>query len=121
MGADLLVMSINWTKKKGEKPLKGFRRRCDQIDSAIDKIKMVPASDQLDDIMPGAVGRPSVEEYKQYLYDRVDELRESWGGRDSAYLRYGNQEVFLTGGLSWGDSPCETFDILSNLAYARVC
>ncbi len=121
MGADLLVMSIHWTRlRHGEKPETGFRRRCERIDIKIDQLKKVPGPDQLEDIMGGWVDRPTLDEYKQYLYDRVDDLRESWGGRDSVYLCYGDQGVFLTGGMSWGDSPGETFDILLNLAYAKV-
>jgi len=124
MGADLLVMSIHWTQKKKEKPEKGFQTRCAQIDCAIDRITRIPHEDRLMDINPDYQDTwaelPTVDEYKQYLYDLVDELRKAWGARDTAFLQYGDQRVFLTGGMSWGDSPGETFDLLTKLSYAGV-
>lgn len=124
MGADLLVMSIHWTQKKREKPEKGFQNRCAAIDCAIDRITRIPHEDRLMDINPDYQNTwaelPTVDQYKQYLYDLVDELRKTWGDRDTVFLQYGDQRVFLTGGMSWGDSPGETFDLLTMLSYAGV-
>lgn len=137
MGQDLLLLSLDWKKKGKESPDKGFRRTLDQIDKRIDKLDELPVPGDIDDVSGGSwtwVERISFKEvvddegsvvtldaYKQYLYDLVDQLRNSWDSRDTVcFLVGGEYWVFVTGGGSWGDSPSETYDVLSKLYAARV-
>jgi hypothetical protein len=62
----------------------------------------------------------TLDGYKQCLYDLVDEIRLAWDARDTALQLVGNRYILITGGMSWGDSPGETFDALSKLYAAGV-
>jgi hypothetical protein len=138
MGADLILMALSWKPSKKEKlPEEGFRGALDAIDNRIDKIKKMPDQNDLLDISNGAWVMSSDEEgnrdvtddegnsislddYKQHLYDLVDELRHNWGARDTTLI-FGKQETFfVAGGMSWGDSPGETYDVMLHLSQAGV-
>ena len=132
MGADLLLLTLDW-KPKGPKetPEKGFRRTCDGMDKKIDKVKKMPDENDLCDISGGTwSGKPPTDEdsgeevtldvYKQHLYDLVDELRGCWNCRTVVWFKAGDRWVFATGGMSWGEAPSEVYELLSKLYSAGV-
>ncbi len=47
----------------------------------------------------------------------LDTLEEAYAGgaRDSMFITIGHLRVFITGGMSWGDSPSDTFEAISSL------
>jgi hypothetical protein len=49
--------------------------------------------------------------YRDALLGYVDELERAWGAeyRQSFIFRVRTADVFITGGTSWGDDPCEEF------------
>ena len=134
MGADFCIMTLDWKQKaKNESTEKGFLRTCKEMDGRINKIKRMPASDLLEDVNPdwhhdanGTVvssvsgNKIMLSDYKDYVYSLVNMLRDSWGGRDNTVILVGNHFVFITGGMTWGDSPGDTFDVLVKLNYAGV-
>jgi hypothetical protein len=132
MGADFLVMTMSWKPKTKREGLEqGFLRSCKDIDKRIRAMKKYPSCDP-DSINPdwnnreGSVWRDDTDEpvtlaeVKKVLHARVKDLRDSWGARDNTITPEKGVYVFITGGMSWGDSPTETFDVLSVLAYAGV-
>lgn len=133
MGADFLCMVLDWERKgKRESMEDGWKRTLDAIDKRIDKIKRLPSLNDIDDIsggewqntedgiVDGNADILTIDGYQTYLYDLVDSLRSCWGGRDNTVILLGNRFVFITGGMSWGDSPTDTFNILTRLQAAGI-
>lgn len=56
------------------------------------------------------------------LRAELDDLKTRWtdGGRDFDCFDVGNKLVIVTGGFSWGDSPCELFDTIRKLSLSGV-
>ena len=133
MGADLLVLTLDWPKRK-EDLHRGFLKRCDEIDNCIDRLKKMSFGHEPCDVNPDwglkdnkvmdmgvtPAKKVTLGQYKRYLHDLVDEFRGAWGGRDTVVQAIDNRWVFITGGMSWGDSPGETYAVLSKLYYAGV-
>jgi hypothetical protein len=132
VGSDLLIMTMSWKpKSKREGLADGFLRCCKNIDNRIRALKKYPSCDP-DNINPdwnnrgGPVWRDdtdepvTLDEVKKVLHDRVKDLRDSWGARDTTITTEKGVRVFITGGMSAGDSPGETFDVLCVLSYAGV-
>lgn len=136
MGADLCIMALDWKQKtKNESMEKGFLRTCKEIDGRIRKIKKLPTPETMMDINNNWGPNPegpdgsmmdehdepiNVEMYQAYLHSLVEDLRRCYGGRDSTVIMVGGHFVFITGGMTWGDSPGDTFDVLVKLNYAGV-
>ena len=136
MGADLLILTLDWPTRKGQSHEEGFIQCCEAIDKRIDKIKKVDFNggdpSQINDDWElcgdktvwytGTEEAPEVtlDQYKQCLYDLVDEIRLSWGGRDTTFHTIGNWSILITGGMSYGDSPTDTFGMLTKLYAAGV-
>lgn len=53
------------------------------------------------------------------VIEDIDEIEKLWGGeeyRDTIRAGMGPVEFLMSGGMSWGDSPTETFDVLNRFA-----
>jgi hypothetical protein len=53
------------------------------------------------------------------LHRSVEKLEEALEGRQFALLGMGGTDVYLTGGLSWGDSPTQAFELVDHLRCVR--
>lgn len=55
---------------------------------------------------------------KECLHSDLKSLEEAAAGkyRDASVLSIGRLNVLMTGGMSWGDSPSETYETISHLA-----
>jgi hypothetical protein len=136
MGAEFCIMTLDWlVKGKSESMKKGFERTCKEIDGRIKKIKRFPSTEQMMDVnstwSPDPDGPPlamldehnkplTLKMYKNHLHFLVANLRDRWDGRDSTVIKVAGHFILITGGMTWGDSPGETFDILVKLSYAGV-
>jgi hypothetical protein len=51
------------------------------------------------------------------LQKALEHLEAAWGGeyRDAVVLTIGDTQTLVTGGISWGDSPGPTYDVVSLL------
>ena len=51
------------------------------------------------------------------LIDDIDRLKDGWkdGNRECIVFEHKGDKLLITGGLSWGDNPTETFGAISDL------
>ena len=51
------------------------------------------------------------------LIDDIDTLKRGWddGSRECITFEHKGDKILITGGLSWGDNPTETFGAISDL------
>jgi len=137
MGAELSLLTLDWKVKKDkngmmESPERGFRRACEEINQRIDKLKKMPVGNDMSDISGSAwsCDDPPIDEdsgkevtlavYKQHLHDLVADLQRGWDNRDTTWFKIGDRWVFATGGMSYGDSPGDTYSLLNKLYTAGV-
>ncbi|HEX3735216.1 MAG TPA: hypothetical protein VHU86_08680 [Solirubrobacterales bacterium] len=53
------------------------------------------------------------------LHRQLDELERSFEGREFTWITVRGADVYVTGGLSWGDSPTHAFEIVDRLRAVR--
>lgn len=49
------------------------------------------------------------------LHRRLDELEQALDGREFNWITVRGANVYVTGGLSWGDSPTQAFKVVNRL------
>lgn len=56
------------------------------------------------------------------LIDDIDTLKRGWdtGNRECIIFEHNGDKMLITGGLSWGDNPTETFGAISDLDRADI-
>lgn len=54
-------------------------------------------------------GFASLSEARGWLQELITQLEDSWDNRDTIELDLGGAIYVCTGGLSWGDSPTDTY------------
>lgn len=56
------------------------------------------------------------------LIDDIDALKRSWehGNRECIIFNHKRDKMLITGGMSWGDNPTETFGVISDLDEAGI-
>lgn len=120
MGADLIVAFVSLDRKKTPKWGKGF--------AFIDKLAKKPMKDwpaeyrerMACDDPDFCDGNPGT--HIEDLKKRLTNLKQAWEGgfRDTVLFDVGGKTVLLTGGMSWGDTPGETFDDIETLLIVGV-
>lgn len=66
----------------------------------------------------GEKGETDVDDVVKHLKEQVEDVRFAWNGgyvRDAAVFERGHEKLLVTGGLSWGDDPTETFTAIQDL------
>lgn len=109
MGADMLVACFS-------EPCKGrFRPRWNEAKKAVKAAAVNWAKNGL----PNALDHMEVDEACNHVIGCLDQLKEAYNGgcgsRELVYLEYPPHRVWLTGGVSWGDSPSEIYDVIYDL------
>lgn len=101
MGADLLIISVPYPSDKDWKP--DFERGRAFIKELREEWEKGGQSD--------------AEEEAESLESYLDEFEEIWEGgrRDTTTHTFGAQDAIITGGMSWGDNPTESYSVISYL------
>tara|TARA_R100000008_G_C3580403_1_gene168119 strand:+ start:948 stop:1367 length:420 start_codon:yes stop_codon:yes gene_type:complete len=113
MGADFTMQKFPSFTMTSERETK-FRETIDNI-----------SQEQYEELREDLFFDDEDENYiKQSLLDSVVEANGSAYGRevapDTAYTPEGKEyEILVTGGMSWGDSPTETYDIFWRASYVE--
>jgi hypothetical protein len=108
MGADLLIAAL--VIDAGREPDFAAAR------AALDLLhqEQVEIPDQFSDHDPGT--EAGLEAISESLCDSLAELEEALQeSRELASFELRGATVFLTGGMSWGDTPTELFDTFNRL------
>jgi hypothetical protein len=106
MGADFLVAGVEYPKGKRDELVRLLRIWTPEsfpIDPAL--VAEAYANEEDDDEEPS----PLQKDVNKLIQHLTEESRES----DTMYLRH--SEVLLTGGMSWGNSPTDFFQVLEHL------
>lgn len=59
------------------------------------------------------------EDEKEMIKDAIEIINnfsECFNGRDVVVLKYPERSILLSGGMSWGDSPTDSYDIISKFS-----
>ena len=118
MGGDMAV--AYFTLPKGEDPEAGKQRIIDAVSSlgeeALDEL-LWDALESIADsyVMDEEEDEVPPEEAKRIILRVVEEGFNRIPFRDVAHLTIGDREVYLTGGLTWGDSPTDSYDPFQRL------
>lgn len=117
MGADLILAHIWTTKSDAELDWDAGLRsietlKYDEVEDP-ENFEDYPDDDPDDDVFMEKYIRP------QMLED-WEEFKNLWAvpvnlGRDVDLCTFGPVRVLITGGMSWGDSPTDTFDTLNRI------
>ena|ERR1035437_7473744 len=117
MGADFILSHI-WTMKKDEEIDWDAGIRAIDI-LAFDDVQDILSFLEEDDYASLDAERAAMEsEVRPQLRADWAEFRALWTGpmpRDADLCTFGPVKVLLSGGMSWGDSPTDTFDLLYRL------
>jgi len=95
MGADLLIHTLMWDKKR-KLDFKAGHRVIDEMDDD-------------DSLNAECVCKEDLHAALKDVEDSLD------GSRDAFTFDLLHLNVFITGGMSWGDSPTETYNSVQNL------
>lgn len=71
------------------------------------------------DVVKGFADDP--EEARDYIRYAIDAILAGDEPNDTGTLWINHQEYIVTGGMSWGDGPTESFDDIWLLDYSGVC
>jgi len=62
-----------------------------------------------------------LEEFRDHMRERLDELEDGYlDRRDVGYILHKGEWIILAGGLSWGDSPSDAYNIINDLRCGGV-
>jgi len=116
MGADMLVAAL--TIPHGAEP------KWSRGTKVIERLERTPLRKWPKEYIEGqAVEKFGKEErYAQArkLYEDFDLLRNIRDDREFACIRIGPLDVYVTGGLSWGDPPTDAFSAVDRLYEAGI-
>jgi len=100
MGADLLLNWVTWDKSRKLNWAAGHK-----------------AVDALETDENGEITTEGGDITKESLHEDLKSLEEACAGkyRDASGITVGRLNVLMTGGMSWGDSPGDTYETLSHL------
>lgn len=114
MGADFCTIRI--AIKKEQKP--NFRKGY----SLISKLAKTPYEKWTAEYRERFNDIVDTKDEAYVLKGDLDDLKKRWtkGGRDFDYFNVGDRKVFITGGFTWGDEPCELWNTLDRLISSGV-
>lgn len=101
MGADLLMATLTWDADR--------------------KLDWKAGHEAIDELKPDEDGHlecdTSLELTKEQFHDVLDNVKQAVAGdfRDADVMCIGHLNVLYSGGMSFGDSPAETFDAINVL------
>ena len=111
MGADFLLAGV-----RAESPEKARERLAKLSDNQV--------MDACEAVLGWDVGEESqnpADECRQRIEYAIDAILVGYEPRDTGTLVIHRQEYIVTGGLSWGDSPTDSFEDVMLLDYSGVC
>jgi hypothetical protein len=108
MGADMLIASL--VIPSGVQPdFAAAHRRVDAVISADiedpDEFLELPDPDTIEGLLA----------LRDDLHRCLAELEQALFGREFTWSEVRDAQVYVTGGLSWGDSPTEAFELVNRL------
>ena len=122
MGADLLIYRPAFDRGKNR------QRKPKWKDALQAAMEVVPTKDDyhfeehIDDLKNPS--EDQVHALRVYLHGQVKEFKEIWEGndvpRDVVTCVLGPYELLITGGMSWGDSPGETYQLIDSLVMSGL-
>lgn len=110
MGADFLMFRLVWDKDTKINFKKGYK--------FIDSLEIKDLAQSVLEIGCGETDKENLKQAKDYLADNLRELEVAFtkGRRDADSFEEGNLRFFVTGGMSWGDSPTDLYNNLCNIS-----
>lgn len=112
MGADMLIASL--VIGEGQRPeFKAAHRAVDALTAA----EVVEAEEFCD--LPDLATSEGLRTLREDLHLRLDELERALDSREFTWTSVRGATVYVTGGLSWGESPTEAFDVVDRLRAVR--
>lgn len=115
MGADMCLMVIAHPRGKKIDLAKGMRYIDHLTDSDVTNAKDDPSFEFFDFQALNEPDALDLEGYKDLLRTLATEVVESLNRRDVTTLRIFGWELYVTGGMTWGDDPTETFNLWNQL------
>jgi hypothetical protein len=112
MGADMLIASL--AIEQGLDPDFAAAHRVVEVITG----DRVEEADEFDDL-PDLDSPEGLLALRADLHDRLDQLEQALCGREFTWTTVRGANVFVTGGLSWGDSPTEAFELVNRLRAVR--
>jgi len=119
MGADFLYAAVEWPVGKNDEATELNRvKMLAEVEHNINKLTL----DDIDLDWCSEYEGMSIEEIKEHLHEDLDRLADATMDnlRDAACLRTGTAIFVLTGGMSWGDAPTDTYEAISRLQTVGV-
>ena len=110
MGADL-VFSGFWIKEKSD--LKAVEQN---MLKEVNKIKNVKQFASLQENYL-AEGKVSLSELKRISVKIIKKVFANLESRDVSYVKHRDERFYLSGGLSWGDNPTNSYALFDNFLY----
>lgn len=116
MGADMLIEAISLKKEQEPKWPDSVTRKhaIDYIKNYLERIvdfSNVEAEEELEI-------ESEIKDVISQLTDDMEEVKRQLSGdysREITSLSYPERDIWLTGGMSWGDEPTQLFDVFSRL------
>ena len=109
MGADLLILHFCMEEKQDEElTRKALLKAIDVFD---DKKAFEEWYETVHGEFPfGDEDYPTIEDSREDFREAVNNLFDCLGCRDVTWISHKGDKIWLTGGMSWGDSPTESYN-----------
>jgi hypothetical protein len=109
MGADLILAHLDVTDlwDDPDRARAELNRRIDAVTEPADWFDEEGAPDEV------------LDAWRIHLRDRIEFIFEV-GARDAVVIEVAGRTILITGGTSWGDSPSEALDALTDLDEAGI-
>src|SRR4029077_8904977 len=111
MGADMVIVSL--VIPEGHQPDFVAAHRAVNAVAAAD----IENPDEFYDVDPES--EAGLQGLRKDLHCQLDELEQALDGREFTWTTVRGASVYVTGGLSTGDSPTEAFEIVNRLRAVR--
>ena len=110
-------MVVAWVILKGDWGFEERQRRLlEKIDKMTDEELMyyIQERGRYDE---GEIEEMTIEDKRQIHRDIIKNLFACLNNRDVAVIYRGEEKMFISGGLSWGDSPTSSYENIDELTF----
>lgn len=109
MGADLCISTVSFIGN-----MHFDKREKAMIEYVEKNIKNIDRSDliELYDHLAGDDVPEDLKEIKKDILDLIEEFFDSIDGRDCMSINFPERTIIISGGMSWGDAPTDSYDTI---------
>src|SRR3989338_7166238 len=105
MGADLVVAYFGIKKEQDLQQAK------EKMMSIVDELSKEDFSDYFDSIYSDDIENIDLDEAREEAKEVIERTFETLDYRDVTSIEHKGDIIYLSGGMSWGDSPTDSYDL----------